>query len=35
MHFQIGTMQKRLEEWSLDIKSMENLLENKAKDILT
>ncbi|XP_062595435.1 26S proteasome non-ATPase regulatory subunit 13-like [Saccostrea cucullata] len=32
---QIATMQKRLEQWTEDVKGMEQLLEVKAKDILT
>lgn len=32
---QIATMQNRLLQWCSDVKSMENLLEEKAQDILT
>uniref|UniRef100_K1PKF6 26S proteasome non-ATPase regulatory subunit 13 n=1 Tax=Magallana gigas TaxID=29159 RepID=K1PKF6_MAGGI len=32
---QIATMQKRLEQWTEDVSGMEQLLEVKAKDILT
>mmetsp|Transcript_31854 Transcript_31854/g.50841 ORF Transcript_31854/g.50841 Transcript_31854/m.50841 type:complete len:110 (-) Transcript_31854:46-375(-) len=32
---QIATMQKRLEQWTEDVTGMEQLLEVKAKDILT
>jgi len=32
---QIGTMVQRLAAWSVDVKSMEMLIENKATDILT
>lgn len=35
LFLQIATMQKRLEQWTEDVSGMEQLLEVKAKDILT
>lgn len=33
--FQIGVMQKKLENWSTDVREMEKLVESEAREILT